>query len=169
MSAPPRVPPHPGSPPRAPEIPLTELRTVRAAAERVLEAARVVRVRHEQALVEQVGTARFEGAAATDFRRAVVGELRRLRELVAALEADVGALDAAIVEGRRRLDAHDAAVRAHERAVARHHAARQEYNRWLAARDRAPCPPFSPARTPGENVRTALRPECSSYGRGVRR
>ncbi len=169
MSAPPRVPAHPGSPPRAPEVPLSELRAVRAAVDRVLEAARAVRVRHEQALVSEVGIARFEGAAATDFRRAVVGELRRLRELVAALEADGDALDSSIVEGRRRLDDHAEAVRAHDRAVTRYRVARQEYDRWLAARDRAPCPPWSPARTPGENVRTAVRGECSSYGRGVRR
>ena len=169
MSAPPRVPPHPGNPPRAPEVPLSELRAVRAAVDRVLEAARVVRLRHEQALAEELGIARFEGAAATDFRLAVVGELRRLRELVAALEADGEALDAAIADGRRRLDDHTEAVRAHDRAVARYQAARRDYDRWLAARDRAPCPPWSPGRTPGENIRTAVRGECSSYGRGVRR
>lgn len=142
---------------------------MRAAVDRVLESARVVRIRHEQALVNEVGTGRFEGAAATDFRRAVVGELRRLRELVAVLEADGDALDAAIADGRRRLDAHEVAVRAHDRAMARYRTARHEYDRWLAARDRAPCPPGSSLRTPGENVRTALRGECSSYGRGVRR
>ena len=169
MSPPPRVPPHPGNPPRAPEIPLGERRAVREAVDRVLESARVVRIRHEQALATEVGIARFEGAAATDFRLAVVGELRRLRELVVTLEADGDALDASIAEGRRRLDAHEAAVRAHDRAVARYQAARQDYDRWLAARDRAPCPPWSPSRTPGENVRTAVRGECSSYGRGVRR
>lgn len=145
VSRPPIIVPHPGPAPRAPVLPHAAIGAVEAALQDLIAVAETARRRHEDAVGNSASVVQFEGDAATTFRVQLTGQLRRLRAMVADLEADLDTLLAARRAGSVLEARYVAESAAHARAVAAHQASLVARDRWLL--EHGPGPRVPPSGT----------------------